>query len=226
MVESNEHTEKQQPNRDSEGLIPVETPSHSGTGAVSPLDSGNIHTAPSVGASTLISDASEKPPLHGDYDAPTPVYPGEPAKSYQGQPHPDHTNGAFTGQYPMNSASDVKTYPGQPSPHPQQPGMYYTPYGHPSGYATATPLHSLLSAPSPVDCPCCGKREMTRTEAVSGGTTHAWAAILCFFCCLGCIPYLMSSLKDVDHYCGACGAKIAIWHNSGRIEVLQNGQRP
>lgn len=52
-----------------------------------------------------------------------------------------------------------------------------------------------------------------------------WAAVLCFCCCLGCIPYLMSSLKDVDHYCGKCGAKLACWHNSGRVEVLQLGQR-
>jgi hypothetical protein len=120
-----------------------------------------------------MSSASEKPALHGDYDAPTPVYPEEPAKSYQGQPHPDQINSAYAGQHPMNSPSDVKTYPGQPAPYPpQQPGMYYTPYGHPSGYATAVPLQSLLSAPCPVDCPCCGKREMTRIEPISGGTTQ------------------------------------------------------
>ena len=52
-----------------------------------------------------------------------------------------------------------------------------------------------------------------------------WAAILCFCCCLGCVPYLMSSLKDVEHSCGKCGAKLAKWHNSGRVNVLQNGAR-
>lgn len=29
----------------------------------------------------------------------------------------------------------------------------------------------------------------------------------------------MSSLKDVDHYCGKCGTMLATWHNSGRVEV-------
>jgi hypothetical protein len=173
-----------------------------------------------------MSTGSEKPPIQGDYDAPTAVYPDDPAKAYQGQPHPDQINGSYIGQYPVNSPSDVKAYPGQPTPQPQQqPGMYYTPYGHPSGYATATPLHSLLSAPCPVDCPCCGRREMTRVESVSGMTTHGWAAVLCCCCCLGCVPYLITSLKDVDHYCGQCNAKLATWHNSGRIEVLQHGQR-
>ena len=55
--------------------------------------------------------------------------------------------------------------------------------------------------------------------------SSGWAAILCFCCCLGCIPYLMSSLKDVEHSCGKCGAKLATWHNSGRVQVLQNGAR-
>jgi hypothetical protein len=50
--------------------------------------------------------------------------------------------------------------------------MYYTPYGHPSGYATAVPFHALQSAPCPVDCPACGRREMTRVEPVTGLTTQ------------------------------------------------------
>ncbi|CAG8158534.1 unnamed protein product [Penicillium olsonii] len=112
------------------------------------------------------------------------------------------------GEVPGYAPSPSKEYPNQP-----QPQQFYTPATHPSGYMTAVPLHSVQSAPCPVDCPVCGQREMTRVEAVSGGTTHGWAAILCFCCCLGCIPYLMTSLKDVDHSCGKCGAKLATWHN-------------
>ena len=74
---------------------------------------------------------------------------------------------------PAIAPSDVKAYPGQPAPaQVQQPQVYYTPHVHPSGYATATPLHSLQSAPCPVDCPACGQREMTRVEAVTGMTTQ------------------------------------------------------
>ncbi|KAE8423929.1 LITAF-like zinc ribbon domain-containing protein [Aspergillus pseudocaelatus] len=94
--------------------------------------------------------------------------------------------------------------------------------GHPSGYNAATPLHALQRGPTPVDCPICGVREMTRTEAESGNTTHGWAAVICCCFCLGCIPYLMSSLKDYNHYCGQCGTMLATWHNSGRVEVHQN----
>lgn len=149
--------------------------------------------------------------------------------SYPGQPKGQPTE--------YNSPDDVKGYPGQPQPTHHdpsqqapnyhqaqaQPGVYYTPYGPPSGYASATPLHALQSASAPVDCPSCGHREMTRTEAVTGMTTHGWAAVLCCCCCLGCFPYLMSSLKDVDHYCGKCGVKLACWHNSGRVQVMQTG---
>jgi hypothetical protein len=48
-----------------------------------------------------------------------------------------------------------------------QPGA-----GHPSGYNAATPLHALGRGPTPVDCPICGVREMTRSEAESGSTTQ------------------------------------------------------
>ncbi|KAJ5101367.1 hypothetical protein NUU61_003589 [Penicillium alfredii] len=108
--------------------------------------------------------------------------------------------------------------------HAQQPQQFYQPqaaYAHPSGYANATPLQSIQKAPTPVDCPTCGQREMTRTEAVTGKTTHGWAAVLCCCACIGCLPYLMSSLKDVNHFCGKCGVMLATWHNSGRVEVIQ-----
>ncbi|KAF7125603.1 hypothetical protein CNMCM5793_001842 [Aspergillus hiratsukae] len=42
----------------------------------------------------------------------------------------------------------------------------------PSGYNTATPLHALQRGPTPVDCPVCGQREMTRVEPHSGNTTQ------------------------------------------------------
>jgi hypothetical protein len=41
-----------------------------------------------------------------------------------------------------------------------------------NNYLMATPLASLQQSPSPVDCPVCGVREMTRVEFVPGGTTQ------------------------------------------------------
>ncbi|KAJ5091963.1 LPS-induced tumor necrosis factor alpha factor [Penicillium alfredii] len=153
----------------------------------------------------------------------SPVSPEPGAKAYPGQPTPDQLSPAPTGQAQAAYPTE-KSYPGQPVAQAPPPNTYYTPFGQPTGYATVAPLHALQSAPSPVDCPVCGQREMTRTEAASGMTTHGWAAVLCFCCCLGCIPYLMTSLKDVDHFCGKCGAKLAKWHNSGHVDVLQGGQ--
>jgi lipopolysaccharide-induced tumor necrosis factor-alpha factor len=80
---------------------------------------------------------------------------------------------------------------------------------------------------------------MTVTKAESGGMTHAIAAGVCFFACLGCIPYCISSLKDVHHQCGnvsrllesrtlknnvltrptKCNMPLADYHRSGRTEV-------
>lgn len=153
------------------GLIPVEAPPYPGHSPVSPLPpaSETIQPAPpSETTNTYPSTGSEKPQIQPDHAAPVPIYPEEPAKAYQGQPQ-----AGFAGQYPVNSPADAKAYPGQPGPEQfQQPHMYYTPYGHPSGYATATPLHSVQSAPCPVDCPSCGQREMTRVEPVTGMTTQ------------------------------------------------------
>ncbi|RAL14485.1 LITAF-like zinc ribbon domain-containing protein [Aspergillus homomorphus CBS 101889] len=89
----------------------------------------------------------------------------------------------------------------------------------PSGYNTATPLHALQRGPAPVDCPVCRHREMTRVQPEAGNTTHAWAAVACICCCLGCVPYMLSSLKDEHHYCGKCGTLLATWYNSGRTDV-------
>ncbi|KAJ6139939.1 hypothetical protein N7471_006425 [Penicillium samsonianum] len=200
----------------------VVTPDHYNQGPVSPNPDTHSHTAPSL------PDA-----LHSS-NAPTPVN-GPSEKQYPHQPDSIGQTPSYDASTSM-TASPEKAYAGQPLPQysqaqtqpqqgPGQPQQFYTPSGHPSGYASAVPLHCVQSAPCPVDCPVCGQREMTRVEAVSGGTTHGWAALLCFCCCLGCIPYLMSSLKDVEHSCGKCGARLATWHNSGRVNVLQNGAR-
>jgi len=90
-------------------------------------------------------------------------------------------------------------------------------------YQTATPIAALNMSSVPVDCPACGQRGLTTITHEPGGTTHAWAALLCFCFCLGCIPYLMTSLQDVVHRCSKCGAQLATWHRSGYTQVHING---
>ncbi|KAF2197203.1 hypothetical protein GQ43DRAFT_381531, partial [Delitschia confertaspora ATCC 74209] len=116
----------------------------------------------------------------------------------------------------------------QPQQMYQQPQMQYSqspgPHAPPQKqggtvYQHATPIASLNRAPSPTDCPACGQRAMTTVSYEVGNSTHAWALGLCCFTCLGCIPYLMNSLKDVQHKCGRCGVLLATWHRSGTTEV-------
>jgi lipopolysaccharide-induced tumor necrosis factor-alpha factor len=49
--------------------------------------------------------------------------------------------------------------------------------------------------------------------------SSAWALVS--FCLTGLfcfIPYMMSTSKDVNHYCSKCGALLATYHKSGRVE--------
>jgi len=118
------------------------------------------------------------------------------------------------------AASPVPQAPHEAYMHPQQPqpGM---PPQQPSGtvYKNATPIANLQRGPAPADCPACGQRAMTNTAYETGNTTHAWAFVLCCCVCLGCVPYVMNSLKDVTHKCGRCGVLLATWHRSGSTEV-------
>ncbi|KAL8732736.1 MAG: hypothetical protein Q9166_002516 [cf. Caloplaca sp. 2 TL-2023] len=117
-------------------------------------------------------------------------------------------------------------YPGQehnPTPvHPQQIMSAQQTPARAQGYQTAIPLANLQNFAVPVDCPVCHMRALTKTEYHSGDTTNVWAALVCICCCLGCIPYLIRNLKDVEHKCGHCSVLLATWHNSGRVVVHQH----
>lgn len=156
------------------GLIPVAsdqaaaaTMSANHANPVSPMNTGNNRVSDYSSAPSELTSYTPAPPygqaIHENKQPSDPIAAPEPVKAYPGQPD-------IQSQYPVHSPSDVKAYPGQPAPPQQGPHPYYTPFGQPSSYATAVPLHSLQSAPAPVDCPSCGHREMTRVESVSGGT--------------------------------------------------------
>ncbi|KAL6719061.1 hypothetical protein ACLMJK_003296 [Lecanora helva] len=100
-----------------------------------------------------------------------------------------------------------------------QTGQMMQPMQGQTQYHSAVPIHLLQRTAMAVDCPVCRTRAITRTELHSGNTTHAWALVICCIFALGCIPYLVDSLKDVDHKCGHCGVALATWHRSGHTEV-------
>ncbi|EFQ33088.1 LITAF-like zinc finger domain-containing protein [Colletotrichum graminicola] len=149
--------------------------------------------------------------------------PSGPPPEYQHQQ--TGTTAAATPKYggPPNDTPQPRAYGGyspplqeqqqQPQSFPMQPGgpQNFQPYG--------TPLPALGPHPAPVECPDCHARGVTAVEYSSGGFTHALAAIVCFVSCLGCIPYLFTSLKDARHKCYKCGIPLATYHRSGRTEV-------
>ncbi|KAH7255273.1 LITAF-like zinc ribbon domain-containing protein [Fusarium redolens] len=135
--------------------------------------------------------------------------------SADNQQPPDYENRDFgsplaqpplTNPPPTHQLEQDQNAPPQPQPQQQ--------------HLQSLPLQSLQSQSAPVVCPACGVRAMTITTEESGGFVHAIAALVCFFTCCGCIPYCISSLKDVHHQCGNCKMPIADYHRSGRTEVL------
>ncbi|KAF5534392.1 litaf zinc finger [Fusarium phyllophilum] len=68
------------------------------------------------------------------------------------------------------------------------------------------PLDELQSRSAPVICPRCEVRAMTITRARTGNVNHVAAGVLVVASALllAWIPYLISELKNVLHYCGNC----------------------
>ncbi|QSZ29780.1 hypothetical protein DSL72_004297 [Monilinia vaccinii-corymbosi] len=162
----------------------------------------------------MASQQQQQPPQQEGFanekTQPAPQYQAPPPGQEQCQAPPPAQD-----QYPPR-------YPPQGPYAPQAPPQANINQGN-SNYPTAMPIHSLQGGPTPVDCPLCGVRGLTSVEYHSGMTTHLIALLCCAVTCLGCIPYLVSGLKDVEHKCGHCGALLAIWHRSGRTEVRVPG---
>ncbi|KAF1948050.1 hypothetical protein EJ02DRAFT_391626 [Clathrospora elynae] len=151
-----------------------------------------------------------QPPIYQDPNV------AQPAQPYQQQYIQQQQPGFNTGSPPAQHPQGAYIVPDHAKQ--AQPGM---PPQQQSGtvYQTATPIANLNRGPAPADCPACGQRAMTNVAFETGNTTHAWALGLCCLCLLGCIPYMMNSLKDVQHKCGRCGVLLATWHRSGTTEV-------
>jgi len=167
-------------------------------------DSTTLQTPTSVSNSITVpmQQYPQSPDVTGQQPQ-SPVYHHDPnaQQPYQQQPQPQ----AMYAEHPDMAAA---AQPGMPPQ--QQSGTVYQ---------NATPIASLQRGPAPADCPACGQRAMTNVAFDTGNTTHTWAFVLCCVCCLGCIPYVMNSTKDVQHKCGRCGVLLATWHRSGSTEV-------
>ncbi|SLM39568.1 LPS-induced tumor necrosis factor alpha factor [Lasallia pustulata] len=162
--------------------------------------------SPPLKSTTSTSELPPQPafqptPMHHQQSGTVPA-PGPAPVHHQQQPQPQPQH------YPQPAAVQEK----RPAPAPAPSHQYHT----------STPLVALNRAPAPVDCPVCHARALTRTEFVTGNTTHAWALGFCCFTLLFCIPYMINSFKDVSHHCGSCGVLLATWHRSGNTEVHQH----
>ncbi|KAF7854542.1 hypothetical protein EAF04_010351 [Stromatinia cepivora] len=148
------------------------------------------------------------------------IYPDVQPPSYNPNPNPDHNTNEKS--HPQNhTPPQFQIHPesqwhnqnqNQTQNNPNIPGNKYE-NQHPA------PLTTLQKESRLVRCPRCGVVEYTQVEWVSGGTTDISALICCLCFCLPCVPYLMTSFKDVHHKCGNCGLVVAIWKRSGKTEV-------
>jgi len=181
------------------------------------MSGNNIQPAPPTYNTTTGNMNEKHEYTHVAPDTQNP-YPQQPQQTYQaGTPQQSfHQTGPQESFHPDQQKAYQQGAPQQSFPQQANASR--------NNYQMATPLASLQQGPAPVDCPICGVREMTRTEYVSGGTTHLSAILCCCCLCLGCIPYLASWFKDCEHKCGHCGGLLAVWHRSGRTEVMAHGR--
>ncbi|PKS13125.1 hypothetical protein jhhlp_000467 [Lomentospora prolificans] len=138
---------------------------------------------------------------------------GHPVQ-YQGAPPPVYQQQPVGAPQPLGSPQPQPGY----GPPQHQPTGFGAQYGiAPDAYGV--PLVSLAAQPAPVQCPNCHQRVMTAVGYEAGGFTHLMALLACCVICLGCIPYMIASLKDVHHKCPNCNTPLATYHRSGRTEV-------
>ncbi|EJD34975.1 hypothetical protein AURDEDRAFT_130883 [Auricularia subglabra TFB-10046 SS5] len=99
----------------------------------------------------------------------------------------------------------------------------------PVTFAMCTPgvieVSSLGSHAAPVRCPHCAATAVTRVEYAAGRTTRvcAVATSLLLSPAAGFVPFLIDGTKDKKHFCARCGTLLAIWHRSGRLEIVAGG---
>ncbi|APA15553.1 predicted protein [Sclerotinia sclerotiorum 1980 UF-70] len=145
------------------------------------------------------------------------IYPDSQPPSYDPNPSPNmneksHTQNQTPSQFQIHPEAQNQNGNQNQTMNQNIPGNQYE-NQHPA------PLTTLQKESRLVRCPRCGVLEYTQVEWVSGGTADISALICCFCFCLPCIPYLMTSFKDVHHKCGNCGVLLAIWKRSGNTEV-------
>ncbi|CAD6449224.1 4f9314d7-2466-4650-8238-cb699295253b [Sclerotinia trifoliorum] len=200
--------------RPSTHIAHYNAPSHNPTAAPHKERRPSTHTAH---YNTPLADSNPYP-LHDTNPNPhLEMYPDSQPPSYNPNPDPNPTT--YGKSHPQNQTPPQ--FQNHPEPQSQSQWQNQTQNRPGNKYENQhpTPLTTLQKEPRLVHCPRCGVMEYTQVEWVSGGTTDISALLCCFCFCLPCVPYLMTSFKDVHHKCGNCGLVLAIWKRSGRTEV-------
>lgn len=67
--------------------------------------------------------------------------------------------------------------------------------------------------PCLVTCPSCRQQQMSNITYENTTKTHLFALALCVvgLCCCSCIPYLVDTCKNVNHYCRNCNAYLGAY---------------
>ncbi|MCJ1319025.1 hypothetical protein MMC15_004357 [Xylographa vitiligo] len=103
--------------------------------------------------------ADMKPTVPPYQEHPIPLQ--QPQQAYQQEMSMNNTQGAMPQGQQMYS-NEMKQAPGVAMMPPQHQQIQYQ---------SATPLQSIGQGPTPVDCPACGTRALTRVQYEAGNTT-------------------------------------------------------
>jgi len=131
------------------------------------------------------------------------------------QPMPAHYNNNNNNQQ-QPPQQQQQFQESKVNPQQQYPPQVQMPAG-----PSPMPYQSLQTASMPVWCQQCNRVVNTVTTFEAGNFTHVSALLLCCFtwCCCW-IPYVFNGMQDVKHKCPTCPTTFAIFHRSGRTEVL------
>lgn len=146
-------------------------------------------------------------PPHAGFQAP-PAY-----EQYQNYPQ----------NYPQPLQGQPGVYQGQPGVYQGQPQVVTSKSSLPCAVAIFlkfVAISVITSSPFGFDplqltCPSCRNPVTTRVDYEPSTKTHLMAGLMCllFWPCF-CLPYMIDSCKNANHYCPHCSAYIGTYRGS------------
>jgi lipopolysaccharide-induced tumor necrosis factor-alpha factor len=211
----------------------------------------HVNTLPTTSLNNQMSDYYAAPVRSGMITE-KPATPGNEILTtavYHGPPQVVGGAGRPMSQYPQsNDGGILPSYPSQqPTPAPEAPIKTTPNEKHSSQQqqqdSQVIPIGLLDQNPGFIKCPECGESHLTNTTRVIGGTNQLsyfqppffwrWTdiygsmwALLATLVAACFVPYMMNSLKNVEHRCSNCDVHLATWYRSSGTRQINRKEKP